>query len=107
MEVGQYYVCLTPSPWHAEIQFLGRRGMAAGSSLGVAGGVVGHSFGHLGSSTQGHKMVHAAESCPWASRSESSLLTGDMGNLRPRGGKYVPVTEIWGALTQMYFISGE
>jgi len=62
MKVGQYCVCLTPSPWHAEIQFLGRRGMAAGSSLGVAGGVVGHSFGHLGSSTQGHKMVHAAES---------------------------------------------
>ena len=39
--------------------------------------------------------------------SESSLLTVEMENLRPRGGKYVPVTEIWAALTQMYFISGE
>lgn len=36
MEVGQDCTCLTPSPRHAEIQFLGRRGMAAGS-LGVAG----------------------------------------------------------------------
>ena len=60
MEVGQDCTCLTPSPRHAEIQFLGRRGLAAGS-LGVAG-VVRPQFGYLGSSTQGHKMVNAAES---------------------------------------------